>query len=260
MSKENNNTLKIRAMRTLTKEQIDCIRENYTADAVEAMLNPENVDKVLDYVERAAECGVAITYNQAFWGNKAVEVYVLDNHLRVFMDSSIGGLQPLSEADAKGDWGEWLKRAYRMVRVEGWCKEVPVKKTPARIIACCDPYHARMHYNGEEVVKDDMGTPVQWVVGKYDSIEEAREALWKMCLEDKDRNMDWMRESDDDLSYWRELLASDPDHEDWSDDDIEEMLSWYKGEGVYNSINEPVMLKGGDGYTNDVMTYRVEVI
>lgn len=67
-----------------------------------------------------------------------------------------------------------------------------------------------------------------------------------------------MRESDDDLSYWRELLASDPDHEDWSDDDIEEMLSWYKGEGVYNSINEPVMLKGGDSYTNDVMTYRVD--
>ncbi len=246
-------------MRTLNDEQINRIRENYTADVAEAMLNPENVGKVLAYVERAAEQGVVITYSQAFWANKGVAVYVNDNHLRIFADSSLSGLTPLVAAYAEGDWRKWLKDAKLVVSVDGWWEEKKfTEKVPARIVACCDPYHANLHYNGEKVLKRDMGTPVQWVIGEYDSIEEAREALWKMCLEDKDRNMDWTRESDDDLSYWRELLASDPDHEDWSDADIEEMLSWYKGEGVYNSINEPVMLKGGDGYTNDVVTYRID--
>lgn len=246
-------------MRTLNDEQIKSIRENYTADAAEAMLNHENADKVLAYVERAARLGVVISYSQAFWANKGVAVYVKDNHLRIFSDSTLSGLTPLAAEYAEGDWQEWLKDAKPLVRVKGWWEEKKfTEKVPARIVACCDPYHAKLHYNGEKVIKRDMGTPVQWVIGEYDSIEEAREALWKMCLEDKDRNMDWTRESDDDLSYWRELLASDPDHEDWSDADIEEMLSWYKGEGVYNSINEPVMLKGGDGYTNDVVTYRID--
>lgn len=57
------------------------------------------------------------------------------------------------------------------------------KRVPARIVACCDPYHAKLHYNGEKVIESDMGTPVQWVIGEYDSIEEAREALWKTRIE-----------------------------------------------------------------------------
>lgn len=107
-------------MRTLSKEQIESIKGNYTADAVEAMLNPENVDKVLAYIERAAEQGVVITYNQAFWANKGVAVYVKDNHLRIFADSTLAGLTPLVAAYAEGDWQKWLKGAEMVVRVEGW--------------------------------------------------------------------------------------------------------------------------------------------
>lgn len=107
-------------MRTLTNEQIESIKENYTADVAEAMLNPENADKVLAYVERAAMLGVVISYNQAFWANKGVAVYVKDNHLRIFSDSTLSGLTPLVAAYAEGDWQEWLKDAKPVVRVKGW--------------------------------------------------------------------------------------------------------------------------------------------
>ena len=107
-------------MKTLTEEQIKNIKENYSADAAEAMLNPDNADKVLEYVERAAEQGVVITYNQAFWANKGVAVYVRDNRLRMFADSTLAGLTPLVAAYAEGDWQEWLKGADLVVRVEGW--------------------------------------------------------------------------------------------------------------------------------------------
>lgn len=107
-------------MRTLNDEQIKIIKENYTADAAGAMLNPENADKVLEYVERAAEQGVVISYNQAFWANKGVAVYVSDNRLRIFSDSTLAGLTPLVAAYAEGDWQEWLKGADLVVRVEGW--------------------------------------------------------------------------------------------------------------------------------------------
>lgn len=107
-------------MRTLTKEQIESINKEYTADAAEAMLNLENADKVLSYVERAAEQGVVLTYNQAFWANKGVAVYVKDNHLCIFSDSTLSGLTPLSAAYAEGDWQDWLKDAKPVIRVKGW--------------------------------------------------------------------------------------------------------------------------------------------
>lgn len=245
-------------MRILTTEQIDYIKSNYTADAAEAMLNPESADKVLAYVERAAEQGVVITYAQAFWANKGTEVYFRDNQLRVFADSSVGGLQPLNEASAKGDWREWLKRAWRAVRVEGWSgKEVLAKKIPARIIAQCDPYNSKFHYNGQKVLKWDGTTPIEWVVEEYASIEEAREALWKMCLKDAGRNPNWAIEDDDLIAAEKEELLEY--EEDLTEEDMPGMFSWYEGEGVYyNNGNGPVMLKGGEAYSNDPMTYRVD--
>ena len=32
-----------------------------------------------------------------------------------------------------------------------------------RVIASCDPYHARIHYHGEEVIRKDGAIPVAWV-------------------------------------------------------------------------------------------------
>ena len=209
-------------MRTLNDEQIKSIRENYAADAAEAMLNPENADQVLAYVERAAEQGVVITYAQAFWANKGTE------------------------------------RAWRAVRVEGWSgKEVPAQKIPARIIAHCDPYNSKFHYNGQKVLKWDGTTPIEWVVEEYASIEEAREALWKMCLKDAGRNPNWAIEDDDLIAAEKEELLEY--EEDLTEEDMPGMFSWYEGEGVYyNNGNGPVMLKGGEAYSNDPMTYRVD--
>lgn len=107
-------------MRTLTAEQVNFIHENYLPDAAEGMLNPENADKVLAFIERASEGGITLTYPQAFWANKGVAIYEKDGEKRMFSDSTLAGLAPLTAEDSDGDWQEWLEHAKLVKRVEGW--------------------------------------------------------------------------------------------------------------------------------------------
>lgn len=125
-----------------------------------------------------------------------------------------------------------------------------------QIIAICDPCNARMHYNGQEILKKEGTTPTMWVIGEYASIEEAKEVLWGMALEDaSEHRASLSREDDESVAYMKQMLIDDG----LSESDIEDVFSWYKGEGVYsNDGHEAVLLKGGDSYSYDVMTYRIE--
>lgn len=45
----------------------------------------------------------------------------------------------------------------------------------------CDPYHANMKYHGEEIIRYDGKTPIEWIVDDFSGIgyteEEALKAL-----------------------------------------------------------------------------------
>ncbi len=51
-----------------------------------------------------------------------------------------------------------------------------------RIVAKCDPYNARRHHHGEEVVRYDGATPVEWVHDDRRSLtlKEANDHLFGM--------------------------------------------------------------------------------
>ncbi len=126
----------------------------------------------------------------------------------------------------------------------------------ARIIASCNPYNAKFHYNGQEVVKYDGHTPVQWVMGNYDSIEEAKEALWGFAMEDCNSHDDLSHEYEEgieeDIRYFTEEGEDEEETRKW-------YASWYKGEGIYsNDTHEAMMLKGDSSYSYDIMSYWIE--
>ncbi|MBO7684874.1 MAG: hypothetical protein J6Y20_04900 [Lachnospiraceae bacterium] len=52
-----------------------------------------------------------------------------------------------------------------------------------RIIARCDPYNARMHYNGQEVLKYDGTTPVAWVWDDDLTLDEANDEIFGYACE-----------------------------------------------------------------------------
>lgn len=119
------------------------------------------------------------------------------------------------------------------------------------IVARCDPYHARFHYNGQKVLKYDGATPVEWIqdddFGDGYTIEKAKEAIWKLALDSCDDN--WNHENDDSIADFKAQILED------HGEDVE--MDWYKGEGVYEN-NYPVILKGETSFQDDVMSYSVE--
>lgn len=125
-----------------------------------------------------------------------------------------------------------------------------------RIIAACDPYNARMHYNGQPVVKKDGATPTQWVMASGLTSEEAKDKLWEYAHDDMGRHSDLCWEDADSIDYIAGQLAED------AEISIEEAIksfNWFKGEGIYyNESHEPMYLKGGDAYSYDTMTYKIE--
>ena len=52
-----------------------------------------------------------------------------------------------------------------------------------RIIARCDPYNARKHHHGEEVVERDGATPVAWVLEDGLSLDEANRKIYELACE-----------------------------------------------------------------------------
>ena len=118
-----------------------------------------------------------------------------------------------------------------------------------RIIAICDPYNARRHYRGQEVLRYDMATPVEWVMEDYLTEQQAHEMLNEYAFGLKGA----MPYDDEFISELRHDLIEDG----ISVEDVDRKMSWYVGEGWYN--DGVLLYQYGDDYLrDDVMLYRIE--
>lgn len=119
-----------------------------------------------------------------------------------------------------------------------------------RIIAKCDPYNARSHYHGEDVIKFDGATPTAWVIddfyGKGLSLEEARGILDGYANQLNDNTFYY---DDASIAQWKDELEK-------YDEEMPD-FSWYRGAGWYEN-NECVYYRGEDYLRDDVMTYSIE--
>ena len=121
------------------------------------------------------------------------------------------------------------------------------------IVAKCDPYHARWHYNKEPVLKYDGPTPVKWIMSEgYEDEGEAKDALMLFAKSCKDYERGpWRYEDNESVAYDKAFILEETGEED--------DMSWYQGPGIYNcESHEPVLLEGGWYFEDDTMTYSVE--
>lgn len=126
-----------------------------------------------------------------------------------------------------------------------------------KIIAHCDPYNARFHYRSGKIIKRDGTTPIAWVVEEHETREAARESLFKMALEDLYNNSPSLEYVDAD--YIDYLVKSLTEDYEMTEEAARALFTWYKGEGIYhNDSHEPEILKGGESYTDDAVTYTIE--
>ena len=130
-----------------------------------------------------------------------------------------------------------------------------------RITASCNPYHARLHYNGRRVLKRDGATPVKWVIEDGLTESEALQRLWEFAREDAASNYaNWSREDAESIEDMAQMMADDESN-DLTLEQARELFDWFEGEGIYSTGGdhpELVMLKGERSYSYDVMTYCVE--
>ena len=121
-----------------------------------------------------------------------------------------------------------------------------------RIVASCDPYNSRFHYNGQEVLRYDMATPIEWVhddnYGYGYTLEEAFDIL--------DGFADNLG---DNVSYEDDASIEDLRAQFLEDTGEELDTSWYKGPGWYEE-NYRVYAHGDMFLRDDTMTYSVEPI
>ena len=70
------------------------------------------------------------------------------------------------------------------------------------ITAQCDPYNAKNHWYGQEVLKYDGSTPIKWIIEECDNHFQARKMLYNFA-----KNEPGFAEYDydDALAYIREL-------------------------------------------------------
>nr|DAQ41497.1 MAG TPA: hypothetical protein [Caudoviricetes sp.] len=104
----------------------------------------------------------------------------------------------------------------------------------------CDPYHANMKYHGEEIIRYDGKTPIEWIVDRCANltIEEAHEKLEKIV------------ERKDTLSYYDKHVF---------ETEGEEIPEWFNGDGYYD--DERCVYNIGDKtYRDDVLYYSIEEI
>lgn len=128
--------------------------------------------------------------------------------------------------------------------------------TKKMIVASCNPYNARTHYNGERVLEYDMTTPVKWVINdgygcgltddeahkemeNYANAYESASYYDEESLADYENEVKEMYEYENDAPY---------------EGDID--TSWFMGAGYYEN-EYPIYLIGDDYYREDVMTYAI---
>lgn len=127
-----------------------------------------------------------------------------------------------------------------------------------RIVAHCDPYNARKHYNHEPVIRYDGATPIEWVIEDGFSTEkEAVDALMRFAKSGREyESGSWNWYDDAEVEELKRQLAEDFG-EDASDVDID----WYEGEGIYCNYgagNGPLLLVGQKSFSDDSMSYWVD--
>ena len=117
-----------------------------------------------------------------------------------------------------------------------------------RITASCDPYNARFHYNGQEVISYSGATPVEWVMADNLTEEEAIDKFRSYAYEEFNRD-NYSYKDDSSIEELKKVL----EEEGCVDADF----SWYKGAGFYTE-NVAVWLEGERSYRSDTMLYRIE--
>lgn len=127
-----------------------------------------------------------------------------------------------------------------------------------RIVASCDPYNARKHYNGQKVLQYDTATPVKWVMEEdIPSLEEAKEKLMRLAKTgDPYENGGWTYEDQESVEELRkELLELHGD--EMTDEEKQSLTDWFAGPGIYEN-HSPVLLEGGTSFDDDSMFYEIE--
>lgn len=103
----------------LTDETLKKIVDAYPYRWVETMTSKPIVQRVCGFVERAKNCGIELTYTQAYFCPRGV--YVLENGAskRVFDRTTDS---PVCSTDAEDDWQEWVRKddTKETLSVEGW--------------------------------------------------------------------------------------------------------------------------------------------
>ena len=128
--------------------------------------------------------------------------------------------------------------------------------TKKMIVASCNPYNARTHYNGERVLEYDMTTPVKWVIND--------DYGFGLTDEEAHKVMESYANAYDNAEYFdeaslEEYVAMVKDNYEYENDapyegDVD--TSWFKGAGYYEN-EYPIYLVGDDYYREDVMTYSI---
>ena len=104
-------------MRTLDEKTIEEIKRSYPYNWSEAMLRPNKVAEVLEFIERNKK-EIEVSYTQVFFAPNGFDIYELNGERRVFCaPSEAFGVSPLSEKDSVGDWQAWLKSASKIKEI-----------------------------------------------------------------------------------------------------------------------------------------------
>lgn len=124
------------------------------------------------------------------------------------------------------------------------------------VVAQCNPYNAKSHYNGQRVLDYDMTTPVKWVMdddyGCGISLDRALALLERYASED---GYDYYDEAQ--LAAWVQDFKETYEYENDKPYEGDVDTSWYKGRGYYDSGNNVcVYLCGDHYYRHDTMFYR----
>lgn len=155
-------------------------------------------------------------------------------------------------------WVDDEGTAYCEVSLPSPFYQISDVRSDYRIVAQCDPYNARMHYNHQRVLEYDGATPIKWVMSEgYASEAEAKKALMDLAMTGKPyENGGWSYEDEDSIADLKESIM-----EDWDDEDEEPDFSWFKGPGIYERGGRepyPVLLEGETSFRDDTMTYSIE--
>lgn len=116
--------------------------------------------------------------------------------------------------------------------------DIAVASMGYMVVASCDPYNAKLHYDGQKVIKYDGNTPTEWVIadggGDGLSMSDALNVLERIAM------------LIDSLSFYDDGSFK-----------YDELPHWYKGAGYYMNGCDYYLL--GDRLFNyGTMYYSIE--